>query len=574
MFQLNCFIRSAIVAGLLVLASQSALAHGGEDHGAAPLPVSSTIAPRTAAASADFELVAIARGEQVQIYLDSFKTNEPVNGATLDVDIAGALVTATANGDGAYVLTAPALAKPGTHNLAITIQTPETIDVLTATLVIPEAVTTAALPVSSWSIVSTAEAKSAAQSIVKSLRSQITARDAGLALVGFGAFVSGIIVAGLWFSRRASKAMPAAILVAALALSFSIDTANAQTATAATPPKTAAKSAERDLAQRFADGSIFVPKPTQRVLAIRTMFTEENMHQSTIELPGRIIPDPNGSGIVQSSRSGRLIPLESGFPRLGTRVKKGEVLATVMPVQSTADVTSQEVTKREIEQEIALVNKQLKRWRSIPNTVPRLQVEDAELELQGLTARLASLTANPNRPEELLAPIDGTISAVRAVAGQIAEPNAVIFEIINPSRYWVEALSFEVNTLGETASARFPDNTTIDLAYRGTGLADRAQAVHVQFEITGNNKGLRAGQFLTVLAPIAETTTGIAVPRTSVLRSANGQSVVYEKANSERFVPRDVRVLPLDGDRVLIVSGVEPGKRIVTQGAELLNQIR
>ena len=35
-----------------------------------------------------------------------------------------------------------------------------------------------------------------------------------------------------------------------------------------------------------------------------------------------------------------------------------------------------------------------------------------------------------------------------------------------------------------------------------------------------------------------------------------------------------VRVEPLDGERVLIAAGLEPGKRIVAQGAELLDQVR
>ena len=77
-----------------------------------------------------------------------------------------------------------------------------------------------------------------------------------------------------------------------------------------------------------------------------------------------------------------------------------------------------------------------------------------------------------------------------------------------------------------------------------------------------------------MLASTSDERRGIAVPRGSVLRGANGQSIVYEHTNAERFVPREVRVEPLDGQRVLIVSGIEAGKRIVTQGAELLNQIR
>lgn len=47
-----------------------------------------------------------------------------------------------------------------------------------------------------------------------------------------------------------------------------------------------------------------------------------------------------------------------------------------------------------------------------------------------------------------------------------------------------------------------------------------------------------------------------------------------EHTNAERFLPREVRVEPLDGSRVLIVSGIAAGKQMVTQGAELLNQIR
>ncbi len=59
-----------------------------------------------------------------------------------------------------------------------------------------------------------------------------------------------------------------------------------------------------------------------------------------------------------------------------------------------------------------------------------------------------------------------------------------------------------------------------------------------------------------------------------MIRSANGQSIVYDHISAENFRPREVRVEPLDGERVLIVSGAGAGIRIVTQGAELLNQIR
>ena len=67
---------------------------------------------------------------------------------------------------------------------------------------------------------------------------------------------------------------------------------------------------------------------------------------------------------------------------------------------------------------------------------------------------------------------------------------------------------------------------------------------------------------------------GISVPRTSVVRGASGQDFVYEHVTAELFMPRPVRVEPLDGNRVLVVAGLDAGKRIVVQGADLLDHVR
>ena len=165
----------------------------------------------------------------------------------------------------------------------------------------------------------------------------------------------------------------------------------------ASTPRSAAI-AVRDMAQRLPDGTIFVPKPTQRVLAIRTLFTAEQNHPGTVELPARVIPDPNASGYVQSSMGGRLMPPEGGFPRLGTKVEAGQVLAVVMPVIGAADLTSQQAQLREVEQEISLIETRLKRYRKLKDVVAESAVEDAELELAGLEGPAQVLAASrPSR---------------------------------------------------------------------------------------------------------------------------------------------------------------------------------
>ena len=68
-------------------------AHEGHDHGAPPTPVSSTIAPRADASSADFELVVIVRDGQLTLYLDTFKGNHPVAGAAMEIDAPSGMLT-------------------------------------------------------------------------------------------------------------------------------------------------------------------------------------------------------------------------------------------------------------------------------------------------------------------------------------------------------------------------------------------------------------------------------------------------------------------------------------------------
>ncbi|MGE8104526.1 efflux RND transporter periplasmic adaptor subunit [Allorhizobium sp. NPDC080224] len=552
-------VLAGICLSVIGLAATSAAAHEGHDHGAPPPPVSTTIAPRADASTADLELVAVARGERLEIFLDSFKGNEPVDGAMLEIDGPSGTLSAEASGEGIYVANAPWLTKPGSYDLAITVMAGDLFDVLTVTMVIP-GMATSAVPAAA------ADNFLISSAFAQEVGARLQRRDMTLWAVGGGGVVVGLLLAA--FFRRRKPAGSVAAIAAALLFS------GAPQSEASGPAALTAQAAERDVAQRFADGSIFVPKATQRILAIRTILTEQAAHAGTVELPARIIPDPTTSGYVQASVSGRLLPPTGGFPQLGARVSAGDVLALVQPSVGAADLTSQQQQARELDQEIMLVERKLQRFERLQSVVARAEIEDATLELQGLKARRANLEQAPTAAEKLTAPVSGVIAAAQAVAGQIAEPNTVIFQIIDPSRYWVEALSFDAHSVTGAARGKFMDGRTASLSYRGSGLADRNQAIPIHFSVEGQAEGIRAGQLLTVLSSTTDERTGIAVPRTSVLRASNGQSLVYEHTNSERFVPREVRTEPLDGDRLLIVSGIEAGKRIVTQGAELLNQIR
>jgi RND family efflux transporter MFP subunit len=545
----------------LALWGDGAWSHEGHDHGAEATAISVPAAPRAEAATELYELVALARSGELIIYLDRFTSNEPIAGAAILVETPVGSVDARALQDGTYQVAAPWAGQPGRYDLIFTVTKDENADVLPLTLVIPGP--TAEKPTgSSWFTTS---------ALASGVKDRIVGTDLTVIATTIGAFLAGMLA--MAFARRRRKRIAAGLFLALAAiLTNSVASAHEgedhshQTPTAVTG---------RDTAQRLPEGGVFVPKSAQRILAIRTLVTEPAVHRRTVELPGRIIPDPGSSGYVQASVGGRLTAPNGGFPRLGTPVKKGDVLAYVTPPMQAIDVSDMRQRQGELDQQISIVERRLARYERLApsGAIAQTLLEETRLELQGLNERRASLDKVRRDSEALIAPVDGVIAEGTPVAGQMTQPNSVVFHIVDPARLWVEALSYEALAEVQNATARI-GGKALNLSFRGSGFADRNQSIPIHFAIEGHTSGLRAGQFVTVLATTDEEQRGIAVPRNALVRSANGQDVVFEHVAAERFEARPVRVEPLDGQSVLIAAGIDPGKRVVVQGAELLDQIR
>lgn len=556
------FARSAAaIAVALSFSISPAGAHEGHDHGAAPTAASVAAAPAGARAEVvgtAFELVAVAEGASLTLYLDAFATNEPLGGADITVETPTGPVKATEDDD-RYRLDAPFLAEPGRFDLIATVAVGSELEILPLTLV----TTAAAAPARAAGATASAWLVSWWPSLPG------WALWSVILLAGVGA---GVLI-GIAAGRRGRRAA-ALLLALPLAVAWS-ERAEAHAGHDHGDGKTAAIPVAGERAQRLADGTLHVPKAVQRIFGVRTVLTSQATFHRTMELPGRVIPDPNASGVVQASVGGRLSAPPGGFPRLGAAVTKGDVLAYVAPPIQQIDVSDMRQRQGELDQQISIVETRLARYARLVSSgaVARQMYEETQLELQGLKDRRTALDFSRRQPEALVAPVDGIVADASPVAGQMAQPNAVIFHIVDPTRLWVEALSFAAIT-PVSASATTAAGLNLKLAFRGSGFADRSQSIPSHFAIEGDTNGLRAGQFVTVQVATDERRDGVAVPRSAVVRTANGQDFVFEHTAPERFVPRPVRVEPLDGGRVLIVSGAGAGQRIVTQGADLLDHVR
>ena len=152
----------------------------------------------------------------------------------------------------------------------------------------------------------------------------------------------------------------------------------------------------------------------------------------------------------------------------------------------------------------------------------------------------------------------------------------LLFQIVDPASLWVEAFDYgEIDpaTLKE-ATAVAAGSTPMKLAFQGWSRALQQQATIVQFAIVDPPPSIRIGQPVTVTAKRSNSITGVVISRDAVVRGSNGETIVWRHVEPEQFEARPVRTEPFDAANVLIAAGVGSGDRIVTRGAELINQIR
>lgn len=543
--------RTAVAIFMAWLAAPFAYAHEGHDHGATTPELPRTIAPRTEAASDDFELVAVRDGVRLVIYLDSFKTNTPVPDATIEIESGASKVTAKHVQDGIYEAAAPWLANPGRHDLQIGIQTPRDADLLSA-------------------LFEVAQPQATQREHHDSTREW---------LIG-GAVALLVLILVVLIARGRRRTPRGLAIAAAIIFAFGIDIEHSQANGAGTQARDSASVATvpvgSEPASRLPDGSVFMSKANQRLLAIRTVIASALEEARAIELNGQVVIDPNAGGQVHAPIAGRILPGPAGLPALGASIARGQTLAWLEPTTSALERAGPQAQLAELAGQLAIVEARLKRYEQLDGSVPRKEIEASRAEAQALRARQATLSSALTTREALVAPVHGRIVAATAIAGQVVAARELLFVIADPQRVLIEALAYDpalAKTL-TSATAVTAQGAAFGLTLIGAGMQLRNQALPLHFRVLAPVPALAIGQPVRVLAPSNERVRGMAVPPAAVVRNATGESIVWVHSAAERFTERRVRVEYVRADAAIAIAGVNAGDRVVTQGATALAQVR
>lgn len=530
-------------------------AHGpGGEHLDAPgsTPAAAQAQPRFEAKSEAFELVARLSDGELSILVDRFETNEPVLGAQLEVESRGHRARAKFHADhGDYAVDdaaiLEALGTPGEHPVIVMIVAANESDLLEGTLSVPApAEHHVHVPWRTYAI--------------------------GAAILVAAAVLAFAI------RRRRMKGMATMALFAITSIATLALAAPGAHGPGGEHLDAPGASQPGSGLARLADGSVNVPKLAQRRMEIRTVLAPQQEVAATVEMPGRVVMDPNAGGRVQPAHGGRIEPGPEGLPVPGKAVRKGEVLAYLRHHADPIAVSNQQSQLAEIRAAREIAERRVKRLQDLEGTVARKDIDAARTELESLVARERSLGTSLVARETLVAPIAGVIARADAVTGQIAEAGHVLFEIVDPRRVLVEATTSDVALALRLGPARLRDTPDVSLDLVGIARSLRDGVLPVTFRARADKADgvipVAIGQPVTVLATLAEKQKGVVLPAASVVRGTSNEPIVWIKVGAERFVPQPVEARPLDASTVIVVKGLAPDNRVVVQGAAMLAQIR
>ncbi len=262
--------------------------------------------------------------------------------------------------------------------------------------------------------------------------------------------------------------------------------------------------------------------------------------------------------------------------RLGDHVVPGQVLVTLSSVEMAEAQGALQVAEREWQRVRKLGRKAVSDRRYTEAMVTSEQARSRVIAYGMTPGQVDALLAGKKGMRadgtfQLLAVHAGTVIRDDYIEGEFVEPGRVLIEISDESQIWVEANlpSAEAQNIevGAAARVRVGDNWLPGTVIQSHHMLDeitRTRAVRI--ELPNPDEQLHPGLFVDTRIQGSTVNEALAVPEDALLRSPDGDWVVFVEDEPRRFKPVEVEWLrTVNG--LAVIEGVADGTRVVTSGA-------
>jgi multidrug efflux pump subunit AcrA (membrane-fusion protein) len=320
-------------------------------------------------------------------------------------------------------------------------------------------------------------------------------------------------------------------------------------------------------------GTVQITPEKQQLIGMAYSTAEYETVKDNIRAAARVTLDETRISKVQSRLEGWIDKVFVDFT--GQQVHKGDPLLTIYSPEALA--TQQEYLLAVRAQHTMSDNPLHEMLESTDNLVGAARKRLELFDIGGSQLDEILRTGQPIENLTLEAPFAGFVMERNAFPKQHVTPETVLYTVADLSTVWVVADVYEY----EAAGVRLNQSATLTLVY-APGRVYRGRVSYILPQVDPGTRTLKVrldfdnpGFALKpdMYGEVQFQTGGarrLVVPQTAVLNSGDRQVVFLDRGNGA-FEPRTVTIGVQSGDRIEILSGLQPGERVVTSGNFLLD---
>lgn len=312
------------------------------------------------------------------------------------------------------------------------------------------------------------------------------------------------------------------------------------------------------------DSSPFILEITPEAVALSNVqLTRVKSGAGTgkLTLTGKIQTNEQRVKSLTANFAGRVDQLFVNFT--GQEVRRGEKLATLYSPELVNAQKELLETAKIKERQPALyqaAKEKLRLWKISDDQIDRIE-QSGQIQTQF----------------DVHADVAGVVTVRNVAVGDFVNRGSVLFEIVDLSTVWVILDAYEsdlgVIRKGDDLSflvSAYPGREfKAKVTYIDPVLNPDTRTVGVRAETANRNFELKPEMFVSAIISTAQSAqTGLMVPKTSILWTGPRSVVYVQVGNREApaFEMREIELGARVGDDYLVLSGVEEGEQVVSNG--------
>lgn len=290
--------------------------------------------------------------------------------------------------------------------------------------------------------------------------------------------------------------------------------------------------------------------------------TTEASEENTLTLSGKIQVNQEANAIQSSYFEGRLEKLYINYE--GEKINKGALLATIYAPKLVA-------AQQELLTAASLKQSQPALYNAVRNKLKLWKLSEAQINNIETSGKVRE-----NFP--IYATVSGTVAEVMSAEGDYVNQGQPLLKISNLNSVWavLEAYENQIGQLKEGQQVTLTTNAYPNREFYATisfidpVLNTGTRTVMVRATLPNKEGLFKPGMFITGKienTSTASETSQLTIPASALLWTGE-RSLVYVKVNKDEpvFEMREVTIGNRQGDRYTIVSGLNTGEEIVTNG--------